>query len=65
MTLTEQEQDFARWMEELDLEEVNLLGPQRPPASDAFGQAAAPRPNLDGGARPLTQPARDTGWKAD
>lgn len=66
--LTPGEEDFLEWMEELDLEEVNLLAPGPRPAataaSDAFGQPAAPRSNqLDGAGKPEVLPARDTGWK--
>lgn len=69
--LTEGEEAFLQWMEQLDLEEVNLLGapgprPTAAKASDAFGQSAAPRSSrLDGAAKPEVLPARDTGWKAD
>ncbi len=63
--LTESEQDFARWMEEVDLEEVNLLEHKPQPRSDGFGQKQARGQNLDGAARPLTQPGRGTGWNTD
>jgi hypothetical protein len=75
--LTESEEDFARWMEEVDLEEVNLL-PNKPrpslPDASAFDSArgaydgkgpAQPSNALRGEGKPALGPARDTGWKAD
>ena len=64
--LTESEQNFARGMEQLDLEEVNLLDapPAKPP--DAFGRPAPPRSGkLDGAPRAQPLPSRDTGWKVE
>lgn len=69
--LTPGEEDFLEWMEELDLEEVNLLGaaglrPSGTGTTDAFGRSAAARSNrLDGAGKPEVLPARDTGWKVD
>jgi hypothetical protein len=57
--LTKEEQDFARWMEEVDLEELNLLGGEPPPAADGWG--ATDKPSTQPEQQELP-PQRGVGW---
>jgi len=56
--MSEEEEDFVRWMDELDLEEVNLLGEDVVPA-----QTEGERERLSGERQnPELPPSRGVGW---
>jgi hypothetical protein len=68
--LTPSEADFARWMDELDLEEVNLLGDPLLDSSepiDSVTDSAAPdSKKLDGERREIELPkSKNVGWDAE
>ncbi len=64
--LPPEEEDFVRWMNELDLEKVNLLGPEAE-TDELEEDAKAPSRRLTGepDAAPLPPKAGDLGWDVE